>query len=655
MTQTMLRALVLLLSLFATAPSRADASQPIPIDSFVREDEYAMPRLSPDGKYLAVTARLPRDDRFVPVIMVYALPEMKEMSATQLPRFEVAASYTWVSNTRLVVAKAKEFGSLEAPLLTGEVLAMDFDGANQEYLYGYKMNAESRRGRRYVDNFGYGYVEDASKKRDGHFYLTAHTFDTQQSMLYDINAGNGTRKLLAVIDHPDLRFVLQNDGTPRFAFGTDKAKNSMVLYRRDAAADKWTVVDEKDPAYGIGPFAFSADDKEVFALARGNGGPSVLVRQDMASGERVTVARDSVGSIAKFVSVSAHAMPVAAGTHIGVPTVQYIDANTPEALLHKRLSGKFPGQFVDFVNYTDDGAKLLFSVRSDREPGAYFLFDRNSGKAFPLFAQRQLIDPALMAERRPIRFAARDGLELHGYLTLPRRTDDKKPPLVLLPHGGPHGPSDKWFYDNDAQFLASRGYAVLQVNFRGSGGRGDAFETAGYRQWGGKIQDDLIDGVKWAIAGGLVDGGRVCSYGGSFGAYSALMVTVRAPDMFKCAIGYAGVYDLKLMYTGSEAASGGKRRRSVFADYIGEDVAELDRNSPASLAEKITVPVLLVHGEADERALFKHALVMRAALRAAGRDPEWMAVPGEGHGFYATGNRTAFYEKLEAFLAKNLK
>jgi dipeptidyl aminopeptidase/acylaminoacyl peptidase len=292
-------------------------------------------------------------------------------------------------------------------------------------------------------------------------------------------------------------------------------------------------------------------------------------------------------------------------------------------------------------------------VRSDRDPGSYYLFDRTTMKADMLFSAMEAIDPEQMAERRPISFKARDGLELHGFVTMPAHAAGAKLPLVLLPHGGPHGIHDTWHFDDDAQFLASRGYAVLQVNYRGSGGRGVNFQESGYRQWGGKVLDDLEDGTRWLASQGEVDGNRVCAYGASFGAYASLMLAARDSNQFKCAVGYVGIYDLKLL-----AKPENNRQDAVMAatvrKFVGDDKAELDRISPAMLAEKIKAPVLLVHGGNDKIAPVEHAHAMRAALTAAGRPPEWFLAPNERHGFYDTANRTAFYEKLEAFLGKHI-
>jgi dipeptidyl aminopeptidase/acylaminoacyl peptidase len=256
-----------------------------------------------------------------------------------------------------------------------------------------------------------------------------------------------------------------------------------------------------------------------------------------------------------------------------------------------------------------------------------------------------------MAKRIPMRFKASDGLELEAILTVPRGTSMENLPMVLVPHGGPHGVSDTWYFDGDAQFLASRGYLVLQVNYRGSGDRGYAFEDAGYQKWGTRIQQDLIDGVKWAEAQHYADPKRVCVYGGSFGGYSAMMSVIRAPGLFKCAVGYAGIYDLGMMYKKGdihESESG----RSYLRTAIGTNEAVLDANSPDKLADKIDVPVLLVHGEDDQRAPFAQAKAMRAALDAAHKPYEWLVKPGEGHGFYNEQNNEELLQHLQDFLAK---
>jgi dipeptidyl aminopeptidase/acylaminoacyl peptidase len=232
-------------------------------------------------------------------------------------------------------------------------------------------------------------------------------------------------------------------------------------------------------------------------------------------------------------------------------------------------------------------------------------------------------------------------------------SNKKKLPMIVMVHGGPHGIYDRWGYDNEAQLFASRGYAVMQVNYRGSGGRGRDFEAAGYKRWGREMQDDITSAVKWAIADGVADAKRVCIYGASYGGYAALTGVFREPDMFRCAVGMAGVYDLSLMFDEGDIQTV-KSGVNYLKDVLGTDMEDLKRRSPVYNADKIHAAVLLLHGKDDRRAPLEHAKRMRAALEKAGNPPEWVTEWGEGHGFYDEKNREAAYQRILDFFAKHL-
>lgn len=642
--------LVATLTFTLLAPAKSNEKH-LPIEQFVRDDEHAQPRMSPDGKYLALTVRIPINGRDVPTVIVYSLHDMKQVGAVRMPAFEVPDAYQWVSNTRLLVTKAKEIGSQERPYVTGEIFAMDYNGENQEYIYGYQEHMR-HHGSKYGDYQGSAEIVDIPPQRDGHFYMSTKLWDGEATHLFYVNAKNASRKLITSIALPYATFVLQHNGTPRFAYGMDK-ENYTTLFRYDDKNDRWIHVPFDENGGSLIPIAFNADDTEFYAYFRKKGEPMQIVRQNFSTGARVSLLTSPNSEFDLNLYAANQSMPFAFGSQIGVPSVQYLDSASSEAKLHQLLSSKFQQSFIQFVSHTDDNSKLIFSVSSDKEPGAYYLYDKKSGKAGFLFATRQMIDPDTMAERRPIKFKTKDGVEIHGYLTIPQHADpSKKMAMVVLPHGGPHGIADHWFYDNDAQFLASRGYAVLQVNFRGSGGKGSAFRLSGYRQWGGAIQDDILEGIRWSIKEANIDANRICTYGASFGGYSALMLAAREPALFKCAIGYVGVYDLNLMFKSDEMND--PRYVATITRYLGNDKEELDRFSPAKQAEKIKIPVMLIHGKEDKRAPFAHAEAMRDALIKQGRPPEWMAVDGEGHGFYNTKTVQEFYQRLEAFLRKHI-
>ncbi len=639
-------------------PAAPSPSTLIPISAFVSGSKYSHPRLSPNGKYLAVSVKQEIEGRDQKTLNVYDLDGFKLLSTLRFPVFQLPLNFEWVSNTRLVVPKGIERGDLERPSYTGEIFATDFDGKNQDYLYGKDKFAFQRRGATSGgDDEGWGYIHSIPDAPNGHFFLREYKWEryrtsSNRSFLYDVDASTGVRKLVADVGERDLTYLLQHDGKPRFAFGVND-NLEQIAFKRAIDREQW----EPLPAASLGkhfwPLVFTPDNQAFYLRFSADGGPQVLMRESIVTGERSVVSANKAGDIDLIQYSESNGQPFAVASRVGAPNITYIDETSPDAILHKDLSKQFPGQYVQFASSSTDGSKLLFVVSSDREPGEYYLLDRKTKKAEFLVALRPSIDASRMAVQKPIRFKARDGLQLNGYLTLPNNRSGAKVPLILLPHGGPQDVADDWFFDADAQFLASRGYAVLQVNYRGSGGRGTNFVRSGDGQWATGMQQDLVDGVKWTIAEGIADPARICVYGGSFGAYAAMMTSIQEPDLFKCAVGYAGLYDLPLLLTGDNAKES-KRVFNFLANVVGTDIESLKRNSPTTLADKIKVPVLLVHGDQDTTTPPAQAEAMRSALTKAGKSFEWMMVPKEGHGFYAEKNRLAFYEKLEAFFAKHL-
>lgn len=625
--------------------SHVTAAEPVPVEAFAKSNKLHSPRLSPDGQHLSVAADFGDGNH---ALLIYRLQDMQQTALLRLPRYELPAQIHWVSPKRLVIAKGRQMGSREEPTPMGEIIATDFDGKNQKYVFGYQQSTRTAG----IDA-GFGYIEGVPEVRNGHFYMRRLSMGATRSQLYDVDAERTTARLVADIPVKDLSFTLDRNGIPRFASGTDD-NNNYLLYAADAQGENWSPVSSKELGGKFVPYSFSADGQHLFAFFSEDGGPSMLVKSDLRGRNRTVLAKDDFGSVGDVEWTTTPMEPFAATLGEGKPRMVYFDAASAEAQLHQKLNQSFPGMYVTYVNHSGDGAVSLLYAYSDRDPGAWYLFDRKQMKVSRLLAGREGLDPARMGERRPFRFKASDGMELDGFLTLPAGVQEpSRLPMILLPHGGPHAVGDDWAFDADAQFLASRGYLVLQINFRGSKGRGYRFEQAGYLKWGTRIQDDLLEGMRWAIGQGYADPARICSYGASFGGYSAMMTAARAPDLIKCAVGVSGLYDLKMMYSKGDIKST-RYGRNYLERVVGRDEAELAANSPTSLAAGIKVPVLLVHGEIDERTPFAQARAMKDALERAGNKPEWMAVPKEGHGFYKEENNIAFYQRLEAFLSRNI-
>jgi len=329
----------------------------------------------------------------------------------------------------------------------------------------------------------------------------------------------------------------------------------------------------------------------------------------------------------------------------------FFDEQGQEARLQHMLQRAFPGARASIRSSTLDGNLRVVLVESDVDPGSFYLFDAGTAKADLIVARDAQIDSERMAPMKPIELDSRDGLVLHGFMTLPAGSDGQSLPMVVMPHGGPFGVFDSWGFNAEAQLLAAAGYAVLQVNFRGSGNHGRAFRQAGARQWGGAMQDDITDATRWAIAQGHADPQRICIYGASYGAYAALMGVVREPGLFRCAVGYVGVYDLPMMMRDDIAQS--RSTATWMREWVGSETVALEAASPTRRAGEIRVPVFLAAGGEDFVAPIEHTRRMESALKKAGVPVEALYYPKEGHGFYEIGHRREFYSRLLAFLDRH--
>jgi len=307
---------------------------------------------------------------------------------------------------------------------------------------------------------------------------------------------------------------------------------------------------------------------------------------------------------------------------------------------------------VELIDRTDDGHRDLILASTGAQPETLYLLDRAAGKPStlnPIGATYPWIPDAAAAPVKPVDYPARDGLKIHGYITFPPGPAPTGPiPFVVLPHGGP-GARDKLDFDFLAQMIASRGYGVLQPNFRGSTGRGVAFEAAGLQEWGLHMQDDVTDGTKWLIDQTLADPQRICIVGWSYGGYAALMGAIKEPGLYRCVASMAGVTDLKREFGWPQ------QQRSLFGGGSLEgDLAHLDENSPLRQADKIKVPILLLHGKLDINVPDEDTEKMAKALESEHKKFEVVYFPDDDHYLFHEANRMTLMTKLEKFLKDNL-
>lgn len=322
--------------------------------------------------------------------------------------------------------------------------------------------------------------------------------------------------------------------------------------------------------------------------------------------------------------------------------------------LYARLEKAIPDQHVWIVSRADDDSRMLVWAGNEANPGQTFLFDAAKRSLDSFSAELPDLDRSLTASPKPIRYTARDGTAIYGYLTLPRGRPAKKLPLIVMPHGGPYGVRDKLEFDSTVQLLANRGYAVIQPNYRGSGGYGESFAELGAGQIGRAMQDDLDDAMDWAVKEGIADPARVCMVGASYGGYAALWAAIRNPERYRCAVSFAGVTDWKKQLKYDANFFTRKGAKSWRTRIQGEDANfDLDVVSPVAQIARLTRPVLVTHGEDDSNVPFKQFLLLRDAATKAGKPIETLTFAGEGHGFADDANEARYLDAIEAFLAKH--
>lgn len=650
----------------AATPQSTNTVAPVPGIDFAKHPPLGAPAISPNGKYVAVAVHNTDGDNDKWQLAVLSLPDLKYVSRLEMTAKYVPIDVTWVDNQRLVMGTGEETGFNERPSATGDIIAVDYDGKNKRVLY----SDRSRGSIGAMTNMlkipiGFGSISGMPEKPDGHFYLTVNPAprrggsDAQanRTLIFDVDAGSGFVKQIGEIDHDGYDFLV-HDGVARYASGGDNEMQEHTYYR--AAADQpWKELPRSVLGKQFQPDRMSADGKQLYSMGNPDGGPNQFAISNLDGTGRKVLASDPRVSISSIKWTPAPRTPYAAIAAAGKPAITYLEDNKYAAAL-KSLNAKFPDQFVNFYDMSVDGSAIIVQATSDRDLGTYALFDMNTNNLRPLYQSMPWLKADQLGTRKPFWFKASSGTELGGFVTLPPHRVEKNLPTVMIAHGGPMGPQDYWAVGNtweamEAQWLATRGYAVVQVNYRGSGGRGKNFEDSGKREMGTGMMQDMLDGLKWAEQQGYVDKNRVCIYGASYGGYTAYFMPVYAPQgTFKCSVAIAGVSDIRVQAHRSDTRRSRGGRYFLREAWGMDDPAYIEANSAIDHVDKFNVPVLIVHGEDDPRVPIQNAREMRDALKKADKPFEYMTRPKEGHGFFNTQNNVDRYNMTEAFLLKYL-
>ena len=638
----------LALLLFVSGGLRA--ADALDLTPFVQQDVYEWVKISPDGKHFAVTK--PLEDRTA--LLILRREDHAFTAKIMGGPDSVVDDFWWANDERVVVSLSRKRGSRDEPVSIGELYAVNVDGKYSMLLaspYGVREHA--------------GLVTEISNTLEQSVYMLDPLAADPRNVLVSavpvandpfvriekLDIYNRNRVRIAEVPVRRASFVSDQSGEVRFAVGAN-TDNISKLYYREARGEQWRLINDAGTSgQRRFPLGFSADGRLAYLQVEQPTGPDSIVSWDPATGKETELLRDTVVDPYQILYDMDGKTPIGASFMHERISNRFFDEAARTPRLYRSLEKVFVHDAVRMTSATSDGRYVLLFVWGDRNNGDYFLFDTEQKKADRIFSRREWFVPQQVPPSRLVSFRARDGMQLHGYLTEPLTAANGPRPMVLLPHGGPFTVFDQWRFDDDTQLLAAAGYAVLRVNYRGSGNYGRAYTDAGSREWGARMQDDLADATQWAVKEGIADRDRICIYGASYGGYAALMGVARDPGLYRCAAGYVGVYDLELMHRDTSQGSGSGRTWAM--DWLG-DRRELGASSPVNLADRINVPVFLAAGGKDERAPIEHSKRMERALKRAGVPVETLYYPNEGHGFYTEPHRREYYARLLGFLSQHL-
>ncbi len=639
-----------LAALCVLVPARA---APPPVTSFTNFPKFESMKISPNGTYLAFTRHMTEHE-------VMTVLRMEDLKATTQSHFGDRIdiwNFVWANDSRLLISPTRRFpGLIEYKAPTGEIIGLDASGKGAELLFGYqagKMQTGGRIRERESIVAAAEIVSRLPEKTDEVLIQTyGYSREGEFNSVYRMNVGNGKLRKVAGSPVRNGTFLPDRDQRIAFVYGEDRQGDNQVYYRATDDSD-WKLLSTTGMDEGwLLPIAPAEKPGEFYALDDRDANTEGVFTWSPDSGEQKLLFRHPEVDVWPL-GVDPAGIPWGFGYIDHFPRYWYPDPEHPLARLHQWLNKAFPDHNIAITSQTDDMSLAVARVSGPRMPTVFFVADVRQPKLLHQLQSRPDLVAGQLGTMEPIEFAARDGRKIRGYLTVPGGGGQKRLPMIVMVHGGPHGVYDTFDFDYEAQLFATRGYAVLQVNYRGSGGRGREFESAGYGKWGREMEDDVTDAVRWAIGDGVADANRICIYGGSYGAYAALTGAFREPDLYRCAVGMAGVYDLPLMFEKGDIQSV-EKGVNYLKRAVGTDQEELRRRSPVYNADKIRIPVLLLHGKVDQRAPYEHAKRMRDALEKAGNPPEWSTEWGEGHGFFDEANRAAAYELMLQFFARHI-
>ncbi|MBN2273361.1 MAG: S9 family peptidase [Bacteroidales bacterium] len=598
----------------------------VPMEDFFRDPEKAGFRISPNGQMIVY--RAPHSGRMN--VFVQKLGDSAAVPITNETERSIYDAF-WESDDRIIFIK-------------------DIGGDENMHILSVKPDGSGLVDHTPFDGVRSGVV-DILIDRPDELLIENNKRNPQVFDVYLLNAATGELKMVAENPGNITGWITDHDGKIRAAVTSDGV-NTSLLYR-DTEQDEFRTVITTNFKETLNPVLFTFDNKNLYCVSNLGRDKTAIVEFDPNTAEEVKVIyenpeADLVGldySRLRKVLTTAYYETDKLYKH-------FLDSMTQQ--IDQKIAAQIPDYLFQITRMSKDETKLLVFVNSDRYYGGYYLYDTESEEFSKLADFKPWLKEENMAEMKPISYQARDGLTIHGYLTLPKGVKPVNLPVVINPHGGPWA-RDSWGFNPEVQFLANRGYAVLQMNFRGSTGYGKKFWESSFKQWGKTMQDDITDGVKWLISEGIADSTRIAIYGGSYGGYATLAGITLTPELYACAVDYVGVAN---MFTFMQTIPPyWEPLRQMFYEMVGDPVKDslmLAEVSPVFHVSRIRCPLFVAQGANDPRVNINESDQIVDSLRRMGVTVEYMVKDNEGHGFYNQENQFDFYRAMEKFLANHI-
>ena len=601
-----------------------DKAPLIPMQDFFRNPEKSSFKISPNGEHIAYMK--PWKARMN--VFVMDMNTKKEVRLTSSQERGVYW-FAWLNNNR--IGYIKDEGGNE----NMHFYAVNIDMSNEIDLTPFE-NVQAR-------------IIDDLEDDPNHIIMGLNKRNPQIHDPYRINVNDGKMDMIAENPGNISEWMTDHDGKLRIAITSDGV-NTSLLYR-DKESDGFKTILTTNFKVSVAPLFFTFDNKNLYVASNRGRDKTAIFEFDLNKSKegRLIFEHDEVDVSGLMYS---RKRKVLTGVSYTVAKNEIVFFDTLRESLQQKLEEKLPGYEVGITSFSEDETKAVVVTYSDKSRGTYYYYDLDKNKLIELGQVSPWLNEEDMSEMKPVHYKSRDGLIINGYLSLPKGTNGKNLPVVVNPHGGPWH-RDSWGYNSEVQFLTNRGFAVFQMNFRGSTGYGRDFWEKSFKQWGKSMQDDISDGVNWLIDEGIADPDRIAIYGASYGGYATLAGLAFTPDLYACGVDYVGVSSL---FTFMESMPPyWELYRSMMYEMVGhpeEDKELLASASPLLHIDKIKAPLFIAQGANDPRVVKAESDQIVEALKNAGIDVPYMVKDDEGHGFYNEENQFDFYREMEKFLTK---